>query len=84
MVGASMRDIAPQRFGMAGAGRTTAFQLGVALAVAICVAVVGRPALGKATLDAHRHNWTVGALAMAALAALFAFGYPKAAGTTTG
>ena len=84
MVGASMRDIVPQRFGMAGAGRTTAFQLGVALAVAICVAVVGRPALGKATLDAHRHNWTVGALAMAALAALFAFGYPKPVGATAG
>ena len=77
MVGASMRDIPPQRFGMAGAGRTTAFQLGVALAVAICVAVVGRPAVGQAMLDAHRHNWTIGAMAMAALALLFAFVYPK-------
>ena len=77
MVGASMRDITPQRFGMAGAGRTTAFQLGVALAVAICVAVVGRPAPGQATLDAHRVNWTVGAIVMAGLAALFAFAYPR-------
>lgn len=76
MVGAAMRDVPPPRFGMAGAGRTTAFQLGVALAIALSVAVVGRPAVGRAMLDAHRRNWLVGAVAMAALAVLFAVFYP--------
>ena len=84
MVGASMRDIPPQRFGMAGAGRTTAFQLGVALSIAICVAIVGRPEAGQAALNAHRVNWTVGAIALAALAALFAFAYPKPVPATVG
>ena len=35
LVGAAMRDVQPQQFGMAGAGRTTIFQLGIALGVAI-------------------------------------------------
>lgn len=77
MVGASMRDVPPQRFGMAGAGRTTAFQLGVALAIALCVAIVGRTTPGQAALDAHRVNWIVGSIGLAALGTLFAFAYPN-------
>lgn len=77
MVGASMRDIPPQRFGMAGAGRTTAFQLAVALGIAVSVAVVGRPTTDAAALDHHRTNWLVGALLHTALAVLFAVFYPK-------
>lgn len=78
MVGAAMRDIPDHRFGMAGAGRNTAFQLGIALSIAISVAVVGRPAVGQAMLDAHRRNWLLGAAVMLALAVLFAIRYPAA------
>lgn len=80
MVGASMRDIAPQRFGMAGAGRTTAFQLGIAIAIAIAVAVVGKPGNSEALLAAHKRNFLLDAIVMAMVAGLFAFFYPKAAG----
>jgi hypothetical protein len=82
MVGATMRDVPPNRFGMAGAGRTTAFQLGVAVGIAVSVAVIGRPAVGQAMLEAHRRNWLFGAVVMAALAVLFAVLYPKAARPT--
>ncbi len=82
MVGAAMRDVPPQRFGMAGAGRTTAFQLGIAVAIAMSVAIVGRPEVGTAMLEAHRRNWLFGAVVMTALAAMFAFAYPKAARPT--
>jgi EmrB/QacA subfamily drug resistance transporter len=81
MVGASMRDIPPQRFGMAGAGRTTAFQLAVALGVAISVAIVGRPQSDAVALDHHRTNWLVGAGLHLALAVLFLLAYPRPSGT---
>ncbi len=76
MVGATMRDVPPQRFGMAGAGRTTAFQLAVALGVAVSVAVVGRAGTPTGVLDGHRANWLVGALLHVALTALFVLWYP--------
>jgi hypothetical protein len=72
-----MRDIPPQRFGMAGAGRTTAFQLAVALGIAVSVAIVGRPTSDRQALDHHRTNWLVGALLHVALMLLFAFAYPR-------
>lgn len=84
MVGATMRDVPPNRFGMAGAGRTTAFQLGVALGIALSVALVGRPDVGAAMLEAHRRNWLFGAVVMAALTVLFAVGYPKRVQPTGG
>ncbi|MFM7537909.1 MAG: MFS transporter [Acidimicrobiales bacterium] len=77
MVGATVRDVPPQRFGMAGAGRTTAFQLAVALGVAIAVALVGRPRTPEALLEGHRLNWLVGAVLHLALAALFLAAYPR-------
>ncbi len=77
MVGATVRDVPPQRFGMAGAGRTTAFQLAVALGVAIAVALVGRPGTPEALLEGHRSNWLLGAGLHLALAVLFLVAYPR-------
>ncbi len=74
LAGGAMRDVPPTRYAMAGAGRTTIFQLAVAISIAIGIAVVGRPATASATLDAYDKLWLVGTacyLAMACSVALF-------------
>ena len=54
LVAASMRDIAPSQFGMAGAGRTTIFQLGVAAGVALGFAItVGEGSSADALARIH-------------------------------
>ena len=75
-VGAAMRDVPPARFGMAGAGRTTVFQLAIALGIAIAVAIVGRPENADASLSAFRVSWFVSAGLYALQAALMLFAYP--------
>lgn len=76
-VGATMRDVPPNRFGMGGAGRTTVFQLGVALAIALAVAIIGDPATGEARLAALRISWVVCLLAFGAQAAIFGLLFPR-------
>jgi EmrB/QacA subfamily drug resistance transporter len=78
-VGAAMRDVPPARFGMGGAGRTTIFQLAVALGIAVAVAVVGQPAGPDAALRAFRISWLVSAALFAAQAVLMLVAYPVAA-----
>jgi hypothetical protein len=77
LVGASMRDIPPPRFGMAGAGRTTVFQLSVALGIALAVAIIGRPERPEDALDAMRRGWIVFAVLFALQAVTFATIFPK-------
>ncbi len=76
-VSASMRDVSPARFGMAGAGRTTIFQLGVALAIALAVAVVGRPEAGQAALDASRRGWWLALGCFVVQALVFGVFFPR-------
>jgi hypothetical protein len=76
-VGATMRDVPPDRFGMGGAGRTTVFQLGVALAIALSVAIIGDPATDEARLSALRINWAVCLGAFAVQAAIFGLLFPR-------
>jgi len=76
LAGGAMRDVAPNQYAMAGAGRSTIFQLGVAMAIAIGLAVVGRPATPAATLDAYDDVWLVGAVCYAAMACSVALFYP--------
>ena len=57
LVGATMRDVPPHRFGMGGAGRTTGFQLATALGIALAVAFVGEAAPGDDYLSAIRASW---------------------------
>ncbi len=76
-VGATMRDVPPQRFGMGGAGRTTVFQLGVALAIALAVAIIGDPADDEARLSALRISWAVCLVAFGAQAAIFGLLFPR-------
>jgi EmrB/QacA subfamily drug resistance transporter len=77
LVGASMRDVEPHQYGMAGAGRTTVFQLATALAIALGFTLVGEPSGAEEALTAYRRVAALGIVAFAAQAATFAFSYPR-------
>ena len=77
LVGAAMRDVPPPRYAMAGAGRTTIFQLSVALGVAAAIGIVGRPASPAAFLDGMRWVWLLALVLFATQALLFATAYPR-------
>lgn len=80
LVGATMRDVPPARFGMGGAGRTTVFQLSIAVGVAIAVAVVGSPSGPDEALDAIRTTWAISGLLFAGQVVTFAVVFPRLAG----
>ena len=77
LVGATIRDVPPRQFGMGGAGRTTVFQLGVALGIAIAVALVGRPSSPQAALDAVQRVWWLSLGLFAVQALLFGLAFPR-------
>lgn len=83
LVGATMRDIPPARYAMAGAGRTTVFQLAIALAIAVGVAIVGRPDGPADHLGALRQVWLVCAVLFAGQAVIFGLVFPRLAAATT-
>lgn len=76
LVAAAMRDVPPRRYGMGGAGRTTVFQLAIALGVAISAAVVGDPDTAADALSSQQLNWIIALVFFAGQAAVFAFLYP--------
>ncbi len=75
-VGAVMRDVPPRQFGMAGAGRTTVFQLSVAVAIAIAVAVQGNPTTDADRLSGLQSLWGVCLVAFACQAVIFGIFFP--------
>ncbi len=77
LVGGAMRDVPPHRYAMAGAGRTTLFQLSVAVGIAVGIAVVGRPESAAAALDSYGQLWLVGATCFALMACSIAVLYPR-------
>ena len=77
LVGAAMRDVPPHQYAMGGAGRTTAFQMAIALGVAVAVAIIGRPASPAEALAAYEDSWLVGVAAYVAMAAIVAVLYPN-------
>lgn len=77
LVAASMRDIPPRRFGMGGAGRTTAFQLAIALGIAVAAAVIGDPDTAEQALSRYRINWSLSLAFFVAQALIFGFVYPR-------
>lgn len=79
LVAATMRDVSPQRFGMAGAGRTTVFQLAIALGIAVAAAIIGDPTDAEAALSVYRVNWIVALVFFAGQAVIFGLAYPPAA-----
>lgn len=76
IVGAAMRDVPPARYGMAGAGRTTTFQLAQALGVAVGVAVVGQPATAERALSGYRVSWLLSAAMLVGVSVVFLLAYP--------
>lgn len=56
-VGAAMRDVPPHQYATGGAGRTTAFQMAVALGIA--VAIIRRPAGSAEALAVYEDSWWV-------------------------
>jgi EmrB/QacA subfamily drug resistance transporter len=78
LTGASMRDVPPHRYGMAGAGRTTTFQLAQALGVAVGVAVIGQPLTATEALSSYRVAWILSALMLFGVAVVFLVSYPPA------
>lgn len=79
LVGATMRDVSPAQFGMAGAGRTTVFQLSLAVAIALAVAIVGRPDSPADHLGVMRALWTLALLFFVGQTATFAVVFPRLA-----
>lgn len=77
LVGATMRDVPPRRFAMAGAGRTTVFQLAIAMSIALAVAVVGRPAGAADHLEAIRIVWGLALVLFIAQAITFGVFFPR-------
>ncbi|MBM37165.1 MAG: hypothetical protein CL460_08350 [Acidimicrobiaceae bacterium] len=77
LVGASMSEIPPSRFGMAGAGRTTVFQLSIAIGAGSAITLVGEPDTANAAVEAMRRVWMVGILCCLAQAILFWFVFPR-------
>ena len=76
-VGAVMRDVPARQFGMGGAGRTTVFQLSIAVAIALAVAVIGDPPTVQDRLDASRQGWILCLVAFALQAVLFGLLFPR-------
>ncbi|MFF0633045.1 MFS transporter [Nocardia sp. NPDC004151] len=78
---AGTSGLPPQQFATGSAVLTMARQLGMAVGVAILVAVLGSPHGGPATLTAFQHGWyVVAAVSVAAGALGLAVRMPKAAG----
>lgn len=57
LVGAAMRDVSPAQFGMAGAGRSTMFQLAIALGIAFGFGMTLGADGSDETLAAMRRLW---------------------------
>ena len=79
LVGATMRDVPPARFGMAGAGRTTVFQLSIAISIAVAVAIVGRPISADEHLTAIRIVWATGLALFVGQAVVFGLLFDRGA-----
>ena len=77
LVGAALRDIPPERYAMATAGRTTFFQLSVAFAIAVAFAMIGQSDTPAAELAAYRTVWMVCAGGFLCNLILFSLIYPR-------
>ena len=81
LVGAALRDVPPGQFAMATAGRTTFFQLSVALSIAVAFALIGEPVGPEATLNAHQSVWILSAIGYFLNVMLFGVIYPRSVRT---
>ncbi len=80
LVGAALRDVPSRRYAMATAGRTTFFQLSVALAIAIAFTVIGQIADPVSTLTSYKQVWLLAGAGQLGNILLFFLLYPYDAG----
>jgi predicted MFS family arabinose efflux permease len=74
LTGAIMRDVPVRFYSMGGAARSTVFQLGSAIGIAIAVAVLGTPAAGE--VAPYARTWAIGGLGALACAVVVTLAYP--------
>ena len=74
LTGAIMRDVPPRFYSMAGAARSTMFQLGTAIGIAVAVAVVN--AGDENALAPYRDVWVIATIGAVAAGVLMALAYP--------
>ena len=77
LVGAALRDVPADRYAMATAGRTTFFQLSVAIAIAMAFTLIGQPAGPDAELAAYQTVWAICAGSYFCNLVLFGIVYPR-------
>lgn len=77
LVGAALRDIPSPRYAMATAGRTTFFQLSLALAIAVAFAIIGQPADIASQLEAYQAVWMLCSGGYLCNLVLFGIVYPR-------
>jgi EmrB/QacA subfamily drug resistance transporter len=75
LTGAIMRDVPSRFYSMAGAARSTVFQLGSAIGIALAVALLGVPA--DAAVSDYARTWVMGAVGALACAVIVFLGYPS-------
>jgi nitrate/nitrite transporter NarK len=74
LTGAIMRDVPARFYSMAGAARSTIFQLGSAIGIAMAIALLGPPE--SAEVSDYARTWTMGIIGAAACAVIVLFVYP--------
>ena len=77
LMGAALSEVPVSRYAMATAGRTTFFQLSVALSIAVAFAIIGRPESPAAGLAAYKTVWVVCAVGYLCNLVLFGVVYPR-------
>jgi hypothetical protein len=75
LTGATMREVPPRFYSMAGATRSTMFQLASAVGIAISVALLGAPSAGDA-VAAYARSWWLAAITTMAAALVMGFLFP--------
>ena len=74
LTGAIMRDVPARFYSMAGAARSTIFQLGSAIGIAMAIALLGPP--GDAGVSDYARTWVMGVVGAVACALIVLVAYP--------
>jgi EmrB/QacA subfamily drug resistance transporter len=74
LTGAIMRDVPARFYSMAGAARSTIFQLGSAIGIAMAIALLGPPA--TAGVSDYARTWVMGVVGAVACALIVLVAYP--------
>jgi EmrB/QacA subfamily drug resistance transporter len=75
LTGGIMRDVPARFYSMAGAARSTIFQLGTAIGIALAIALLGPP--DDAGVSDYARSWVMGAVGGIACAVIVAIAYPS-------